>query len=152
MNLLICWRIKDSPNAWWLLRLLSQNLTGLFFTSALKYLHSVPEVGLVKMYMRTREPQIPINAKWPGLQNVKSAGLQAHGCIGGVPGSCVPALLGLSSVPAILSRMAAPALAPFLLGHSGRDLSPHLHKELLKDSQTECNEYPGLTRFWKLFD
>lgn len=49
----------------------------------------------MKIYMRTSEPQIPIKAKLPGLQNLKSAGLQAHGCIGSLPGSCVPAVPGM---------------------------------------------------------
>lgn len=91
----MCWRITDTPNAWWSLRLMSQKLPGLFFTSPLKYLHSVPEVGLVRIYMRTNEPQISIKGKLPGLQNLKSAGLQAHGCIGSLPGSCVPAVCGM---------------------------------------------------------
>lgn len=88
----------------------------------------------------------PITAKLPGLQNVKSAGLQAHGslevCLAAVSLLCMAWRVLLSAW-----WMAASAHAHFLLGHSGRDLSPHLHEELLKDFQTECNEYPGLGWF-----
>lgn len=45
--------------------------------------------------------------------------------------------------------MFASAHGHFLLGHPGRDLSPHLDKKLLKDVQTECNKYPGLAWFQK---
>ena len=100
-NPFLCWRKPESPSAWWSLRVgslwhLSQKLTGLFFTSTLKHLHSIPEaeprVGLVKIRMRASEPQISINAKLLGLQNLKSARLQAQGCNGSLPGNCVPAV------------------------------------------------------------
>lgn len=54
-----------------------------------------PRVGLVKICMRASKPQISINAKLPGLQNLKSARQQAQGCNGSLPGNCVPAVQGV---------------------------------------------------------
>lgn len=103
MNPFMRWRVTDSPKAWWSLRLLSQNVTGLFFTSALKYLRSVPEVGLVKICVRRNEPQIlPHYSKVTRAAECEVCRIASSWLIGSLPGSCVPAVHGMEGSPQCL--------------------------------------------------